>query len=199
MRQQETYRTVEELAAEAGATARTVRYYIAEGLLPGPFGRGRATIYGEEHLLRLRLIRCLVEQRVPLAEVREQVTRLTIEEVRALLPREERRTAERDRARASQSPAEYVAALLERSSSKDASPLVLRAAPARPAPPAATAMPPRTSAPAPKPVAPGPAEQWGRWELAPGVELNLRHDAPGPSRSLVERILRLAGKHPADR
>ena len=52
---------IEELADLVGVPVRTVRYYIAEGLLPGPGTRGKGTVYGEEHLLRLRLIRLLAD------------------------------------------------------------------------------------------------------------------------------------------
>ena len=72
---------------------RTIRFCfsIAQGLLPGPQGRGKAAAYREEHLLRLQLIRRLSEQRVPLAEIRARVAPLALEEVRALLGEEERR------------------------------------------------------------------------------------------------------------
>src|SRR5438045_3652795 len=33
--------TIAELAARAGVTPRTIRYYVAEGLLPPPGGRGQ--------------------------------------------------------------------------------------------------------------------------------------------------------------
>jgi DNA-binding transcriptional MerR regulator len=54
----ETYK-LEELAEQAGVSARTVRYYVQRGLLPAPAFRGRDTAYGREHLLRLRIIRRL--------------------------------------------------------------------------------------------------------------------------------------------
>ena len=70
--------TVEELADLVGVPVRTIRYYITEGLLPGPGTRGKGTVYTEEHLLRLRLIRLLADQRVPLAQIREQVAALSL-------------------------------------------------------------------------------------------------------------------------
>src|SRR5436190_19922923 len=76
---------IEELAERAGVRVRTVRFYIAEGLLPGPGARGRAAAYGEEHLLRLRLIRRLAERHVPLAELRGLLSSLPLDQVRALM------------------------------------------------------------------------------------------------------------------
>jgi DNA-binding transcriptional MerR regulator len=52
-------RTVDELAAAAGVTVRTVRFYATKGLLPPPFLRGRTGLYGEDHLARLTLVRDL--------------------------------------------------------------------------------------------------------------------------------------------
>src|SRR5688572_21807008 len=52
-------RTVDELAAAAGVTVRTVRFYAAKGLLPRPVLRGRTGLYGADHLARLTLVRDL--------------------------------------------------------------------------------------------------------------------------------------------
>jgi DNA-binding transcriptional MerR regulator len=52
-------RTVDELAAAAGVTVRTVRFYATKGLLPPPLLRGRTGLYGEDHLARLTLVRDL--------------------------------------------------------------------------------------------------------------------------------------------
>jgi DNA-binding transcriptional MerR regulator len=52
-------RTVDELAAAAGVTVRTVRFYATKGLLPPPLLRGRTGLYGVDHLARLTLVRDL--------------------------------------------------------------------------------------------------------------------------------------------
>ncbi len=54
--------TLAELAEAAGLTRRTVRYYIARGLLPGPAGAGRGARYGPAHLERLLEIRRLQDR-----------------------------------------------------------------------------------------------------------------------------------------
>ncbi len=62
--------TLADLARLADVTPRTIRYYLHQGLLPSPEPAGPATRYGEGHLLRLRLIRRLQRDHLPLAEIR---------------------------------------------------------------------------------------------------------------------------------
>ena len=45
-----------DLAEQAGVQARTIRYYISRGLLPGPLKAGRGAAYSEGHLRQLRNI-----------------------------------------------------------------------------------------------------------------------------------------------
>jgi DNA-binding transcriptional MerR regulator len=71
--ERETYR-LRELANAAGGTPRTVRYYIAQGLLPSPGRLGPHTRYGADHLARLRLVRRLQDEGLSLAEIRERLS-----------------------------------------------------------------------------------------------------------------------------
>ena len=61
--------TLGQLAEESGASARTIRFYIARGLLPPPEGTGRTAAYSQRHLERLRGIRKLQGQGLTLAEI----------------------------------------------------------------------------------------------------------------------------------
>jgi DNA-binding transcriptional MerR regulator len=106
--------TIEELAERVQVPVRTIRFYISEGLVPGPGTRGKGTTYSEGHLLRLQLIRRLAEQRVPLAEQRELLGRLSLEEVQALLAEQEAHAAVLERSAQAPSPKEYISALLHR-------------------------------------------------------------------------------------
>ncbi|WP_320782959.1 MerR family transcriptional regulator [Streptomyces sp. CRN 30] len=69
--------TVDELAARAGVTVRTVRFYSTRGLLPPPvIGPRRVGHYGREHLARLELIDALQRQGMTLAAVERYLRRL---------------------------------------------------------------------------------------------------------------------------
>ena len=68
--------TITELAEQAGVTPRTVRYYVAQGLLPSPGQVGAGARYSGAHLDRLLLIRQLQEAHQPLAEIRNRLARL---------------------------------------------------------------------------------------------------------------------------
>jgi len=61
--------TLVELAEVSGVLARTIRFYIARGLLPPPLVRGRAACYGEEHLKELDRIKTLQGQGQTLAQI----------------------------------------------------------------------------------------------------------------------------------
>ncbi|NOK62539.1 MAG: hypothetical protein GFH27_549333n27 [Chloroflexi bacterium AL-W] len=80
--------TIGELAQAAGVTPRTIRYYTAEGLLPPPDTRGRYALYGETHLLRLRLIARLKDAYLPLGEIKSRLQPLSNEQMQQLLTTE---------------------------------------------------------------------------------------------------------------
>ncbi|MFI6034599.1 MerR family transcriptional regulator [Streptomyces sp. NPDC051315] len=69
--------TVDELAARAGVTVRTVRFYSTRGLLPPPvIGPRRVGHYGPEHLARLALIEELQRQGMTLAAIERYLNQL---------------------------------------------------------------------------------------------------------------------------
>jgi len=77
--------TIGELAQAADVTTRTIRYYVAQGLLPPPYGGGRAASYGQEHLYRLELIKLLKQEFLPLNEIKTLLDSLDDNAVRNLL------------------------------------------------------------------------------------------------------------------
>jgi hypothetical protein len=60
--------TIEELGELTGFTRRTIRFYVQEGLLEPPAGRGRGGFYYDSHLETLRHIKSLQERDLSLAE-----------------------------------------------------------------------------------------------------------------------------------
>ncbi|MBI2776645.1 MAG: MerR family transcriptional regulator [Chloroflexi bacterium] len=82
-----------DLARVTGVTPRTVRYYIAQGLLAGAHDAGSGAWYDAEHLARLRLIRELQRQHLPLAEIRGRLAGLGGADVARLLEESSARTS----------------------------------------------------------------------------------------------------------
>jgi len=102
-----------DLAHLADVTPRTVRYYLAQGLLPSPEAAGPATRYSEGHLARLRLVKRLQRDHLPLAEIRLRLERLGDDEVIASVSALDARTPE-----PSQEPGEtlsFVRSLMQQS------------------------------------------------------------------------------------
>lgn len=73
----QTALTIDELAARAGVTVRTVRFYSARGLLPPPdIGPRRVGRYGGQHLSRLALIEELQQHGLTLAAIGRYLAQL---------------------------------------------------------------------------------------------------------------------------
>lgn len=174
--------TIEELAEQTQTSVRTIRYYIAENLLPGPGARGKGAAYTEDHLLRLQLIRRLTERRTPLAEIREMLARMSLDEIRALLAEEA--TLSEQRASREVSPRAYISALLDQARATSYPQKAPYMPPSRPVSPARS---PQAS-PYPKTPATTPSA-WRRVEIVPGVELHIQEDREPQNQRIIERLL----------
>ena len=64
---------VSELAEKAGVTKRTIHYYISKGLLMPPEGSGVSSLYNDEHLNRILLIKKLQSEYLPLNKIRDYI------------------------------------------------------------------------------------------------------------------------------
>jgi DNA-binding transcriptional MerR regulator len=73
--------SISDLAGLTGLSVRTIRYYLAQGLIPASGESGPGAHYGDGHLGRLRLVRRLQQQHLPLAEIRSRLASLTDAEV----------------------------------------------------------------------------------------------------------------------
>lgn len=76
---------LKELCEAAHVTERTVRYYIAEGLLPPPVGVKSQSRYTNEHLERLQLIQDLKEQDFSLRQIKTLLEGKASESIKPLL------------------------------------------------------------------------------------------------------------------
>jgi DNA-binding transcriptional MerR regulator len=159
-----------ELADLAGVTPRTVRYYLAQGLLPAIGQSGPGSKYDTGHLARLRLIRRLQAEHLPLAEIRHRLDALGDEDIRGLAGLE-------PPAPPSDSALDYLRSVL-----------------AMPAPLAATAPPRRPLRTEPAPIPSGQVErsQWERIVLSPDVELHIRRPLVRAQNKQVDRLVTIA-------
>ena len=157
---------------EEPLSERTVRYYVAEGLLPKPARPGKRALYSQGHLDRLRLIKRLKDREfLPLSQVKESA-------------RATRRRAGQGGAGAIGGPPERARAkqLVERLLSQTGQrPSGLTAPPRAPIPAAAPRSPAAAAAPR--------AEQWRHIELADGLLLLVRQPAPRETEELVREIV----------
>ena len=70
-----------------GFTARTLRYYIELGLIPGPKARGLGARYTREQLARLLAIKHLHEtEKLRLDAIKRRLAKLSLADMEALVP-----------------------------------------------------------------------------------------------------------------
>ena len=207
-----------DLAGLAGATPRTIRYYVAQGLLPPPAGVGPGAHYTDDHLARLRLIRRLQRQHQPLSEIRQRLVLLGEREVAALV------AGDAEEATPPDSALEYLRTVLASPSAPTApglpawsfapapaaAPSITAAAPMlmrrvaepRATPAMASEAPPLQDA---EPGEPAPADetetetaaveqrsQWDRIALTPNIEIHVRRPLGRLENRRVERLITIA-------
>jgi len=68
------FKTLAELSEESSIPARTIRFYIARGLLDGPLKAGRGAVYTAEHLARLEKIKEMQAAGRMLSEIAHDLT-----------------------------------------------------------------------------------------------------------------------------
>jgi Ca-activated chloride channel family protein len=81
--QQDLRYTTKDLAALAGISERTVRFYLEQGLLPASEGRGRGAHFREAHLTRLKLILIMQQAGDDLDTIQEFLKELGPEDAKA--------------------------------------------------------------------------------------------------------------------
>lgn len=181
--------TIADLASLAGVTPRTIRYYVSVGLIPAPDQTGRAARYTDGHLDRIRLIRRLQDQHLPLAEIRTRLAALSDEEVAAAIAAPD--------AQPVGSALDYIRALTAGSRPLAPAQPALAAPLPLPSPgpgdPAVPGRPRPHPSPAPMPPSARPvAAMWERIPLAPDVELHVRRPLSRTANRRVERLVTIA-------
>ena len=165
---------LKELCAAADVTPRTVHFYIQLGLLPRAGTPGPGSRYGSEHLARLRLIRLLQQEHLPLAEIRQRLEPLDRTEIERLL----REYGGKPEPPAS-SAADYIRGVLEGRGPAGQPPGLQRRR---------QTMVPNTQ------TLPKGAErsQWERISLCPDVELHVRRPLSRQQNRRLDRLLTFA-------
>ncbi|AUB80857.1 MerR family transcriptional regulator [Candidatus Thiodictyon syntrophicum] len=164
---------INALSRETGVPVRTIRYYLAEKLLPASAGRGPAASYGPGHRDRLLLIRRLQEAHQPLATIRAQLEALDDAGVAAALV---------EPGAVQDAPAtayDYVRQVLGK--------------PARHGEALANAARPEPAAtPAPPTVRRQPRSTWERIALHPDIELHVRRPLARADQRRLDALLEQA-------
>ena len=160
-----------ELSDKAKVSPRTIRFYIQQGLLPAPETRGPGAHYGVEHVDRLRLIKRLQREHLPLSEIRKRIENLRPEEISRLL------RAEPDRPPGS--AADYVRSVL----SKGVGSRVLRETEPMSVPPDMFTTEQNSHKPTQQ------RAQWERFTFSPDVELHVRRPVSREDNRKIERLL----------
>jgi len=172
--------TIGELADLSDVTPRTIRYYVAQGLLAAPAGAGPAARYDEAHLTRLRLIRRLQAEHLPLAEIRHRLSMLSSEDIEALVS-----SPPSD---APDSALDYLDQVLGGTTVRQSQPVfAIGVAPSMPRRQGVGSIDLGSGAP-PTPE----RSQWDRIQLDPDVELHVRRPLSRIQHKRVERLVELA-------
>jgi DNA-binding transcriptional MerR regulator len=182
-----------ELADLAGVTPRTVRYYMSQGLLPSPGASGPGAKYDDTHLGRLRLVRKLQREHLPLAEIRQRLAGLDDTAIATLAE------APAEVADPQDSALDYIRRVLGPPQARPNRHLAMKQQPrlayslaAEPAEPGAEAPIPNTLSIEPAPGRSFERSQWERIPLAPDIELHVRRPLPRPLAKQVDRLVAIA-------
>jgi len=81
---EDTY-TISDLERKTGLNRRTIHFYTKEKLIPPPYGAGGGARYGEEHVVRLRLIQELQKSHLRLSGIREALDSMSLDEMKEVL------------------------------------------------------------------------------------------------------------------
>jgi DNA-binding transcriptional MerR regulator len=178
--------TIADLARLADVTPRTVRYYVAQGLLRPPGHAGPGARYPESALSRLRLIRELQRSHLPLAEIRTRLAGLTDAEVDGLVVPPSPAPSE--------TAIDYIRGLIGQ---RPVGQYPVGAARLAQPPAAAAIAAPAEAIAAGSGTSPGSApgaerSQWDRISLTPDVELHIRRPLGRLEQRRVERLITIA-------
>jgi DNA-binding transcriptional MerR regulator len=177
--------SLQDLSKLADVTPRTIRFYIAQGLLPSPTQLGPAARYTDAHLDLLRLIRKFQSAHLPLAEIRARLRGIPHDKVSEVAE------ATPDYASAD-SALDYVNRLLRPALPPAVSMPVMARQAAAPLPASMPSMRMPSEVHTPAKAAEPARAQWERITLDPDVELHIRRPLTRNLNKRVERLISIA-------
>ena len=186
---------INELCERAQVTPRTVHFYVQQGLLPPAGSPGPGARYSEGHVSRIKLIRLLQKQHLPLAEIAKRTRGLSDEQVDGLIAE----TTKQRRAESKGSALEYIRGVLaeprgqearmSRASSRDS----FHMANMKPSAAAPAGAPDMLEAGLGASLHAAPSRsQWERYTLADGMELHVRRPMSRIEQKQLEKLMAAA-------
>jgi len=192
--------TLEDLVSLSGLPLRTVRFYIQEGLLPGPDTRGKYAAYSREHLDKLLLVQHFKNLHFPLSKIRDVLNSISRDEIEEILrgaggiAAEKAISANEDIGEggyrlAGLSAIDYIRNI-ENVNREVGNRMESRAAPAAPVPgPLHEGQMLMKTATAPLPDEGG--KNWRRIEIEDGLELHIRSDREPRKQDAIGRVVKM--------
>jgi DNA-binding transcriptional MerR regulator len=86
MTQEARVYTVDEVCAAAGIVPRTLKRWVAAGVVAAPTFRGRATRYDARQLAQARVARAMLSKGARLSAIAKVTSRATLEELHRITP-----------------------------------------------------------------------------------------------------------------
>jgi DNA-binding transcriptional MerR regulator len=173
--------SIEDLAQHSGLSVRTVRYYMQQGLLPGPDTAGKYASYSRRHLDHLAMVQRLKRLHLPLKEIQHLIATMSPGDMHQLLHMQDqmarKKLSIKDQALGIDgisSAVDYIEGLARRQAR------VKHIAES----PSVYAQPPAP--------APGSPERWSKIRLAEGVELNVREQESRALRDEINQLIAAA-------
>ncbi|MFC2145627.1 MerR family transcriptional regulator [Actinomycetota bacterium] len=178
--------TIDDLSELTGYSRRTIRYYIQEGLLDPPAGRGKGGFYFGHHLSQLQLIKQLQDKKMSLSSISKYMNRdheprkkfydeyknssLNYEMSEKAFPAAEQRVKNM-KMKMGKSPKKERLEVYEKKVYEEDS------------------MPNKGFyAPSPE----SPRDVWIKYEISPGLEINIKRDIEEKQKRKIDDIIRVA-------
>lgn len=153
---------ISDLAEKSGVSVRTIRYYISQGLLPNPKIRGRYSVYNQEYLRRIEIIKKMKDLFLPIKEIKSILDSTSLDDIENKLNSDEVISPRSNDALA------YISKVLNQTREKSETRPSIPLDPVKPLP---APMQFRQSASLPQNY--DSPSNWKRLEIIPGLELHV--------------------------